>query len=348
MQPSPLPKRSTLTSIPLLERLRLVAAKNTLYSRVHKLRSFDTPLAHCFVKREDELGFGVSGTKVRKYLSFLPHFLKAKLDEAIITGSAYSNHVLSLSLLLRENGVEPILFLLGDPSCKLQGNLLFSSLIAKKENIHWISRKCWGEIDDIAAQFALARANAQVVPKGANCASAIPGALTLALDILRNEEELGIAFDHILIDSGTGMSAAALLLAFAYLQKKTAIHIVQVAGDEKEFTNTLSCRKNDLEYLLDQSLDSPTNFRCYLPSNAQKFGSANTLVLNTIAELARSEGFLTDPVFTAKLFYEGKKIIAQEDLKGNILFIHSGGALSLMGFQEQMAKFAMTYTSTRV
>lgn len=334
-----------MTSILPLEYLRQVSAKNILHSRIHKLRSFDTPLARCFVKREDELGFGVSGTKLRKYLSFLPDFLKAQPDEAIITGSAYSNHVLSLCQLLRENGVEPILFLLGDPSCKLQGNLLFSSLIARKDNIHWFSRKSWDEIDNIASQFALQRPNAKAVPKGANCASALPGALTLAFDILGNEEELGIAFDHILIDSGTGMTAAALLLAFAFLQKETTIHVVQVARDEKEFLDTLSARKKDLELLLEQQVDSPANFKCYLPSNAQKFGAANTLVLNTIAELARNEGFLTDPVFTAKFFYEGKKIVAQENLKGNILFIHSGGALSLMGFHEQMAKVATANTT---
>ena len=119
-----------------------VVPKTTLHSRVHPLRSFEVHSGKCFVKREDELGFGVSGTKVRKYLSFLPGFLQQKPDEAVIIGSAYSNHVLSLSQLLKENGIEPILFLLGDPECKLQGNLLFSmisrqSLVCVKRGLPW-------------------------------------------------------------------------------------------------------------------------------------------------------------------------------------------------------------------
>ncbi len=319
-----------------------VAPKSTLHSRVHPLRSFAIPNGKCFVKREDELGFGVSGNKARKYLSFLPYFLQQKPDEAIITGSAYSNHVLSISQMLREKGVEPILFLLGNPESKVQGNLLFSMLVAQVKNIRWFSRDKWSEIDSIAANYAkerkAANVKACVVPKGANCAESLPGALTLALDILRNEEECGFEFNHILIDSGTGHSASALLLAFAYLGKKTHLHIVQVAGDKKEFEQTLAERKADFEGLVGSPLPSPTLYKLYTPSSAPAFGTVNAEIFNTVAEIARNEGFLTDPVFTAKLFYEGRKILDREALEGNILFIHSGGGLGLTGFQEQMSK----------
>lgn len=328
--------------------LSKIVPKAVLNSRVHRLRSFETADGSCYVKRDDELGFGVSGTKVRKYSSFLPSFLKEKPDEAVIIGSAYSNHVLSLSQLLKENGVEPILFLLGDPECKLQGNLLLTALIAELKNIHWVSRGKWGAIDEIASEYASRRlvdnVKAIVVPKGANCASSLPGAITLALDVLRNEEELGIEFDHLLIDSGTGLTASALLLAFALLGKKTFIHIVMVAGNKEEFMQTLSDRKMDLEALLEQSLPSPALFNLYFPSIAPSFGSVNAKILNTVAELAKKEGFITDPVFTAKLFHEGKKIITEQGLKGNVLFIHSGGGLGLTGFQNEMVKIIRSQT----
>ena len=322
--------------------LSKIVPKAALNSRVHRLRSFEVADGNCYVKRDDELGFGVSGTKVRKYSSFLPSFLKEKPNEAVIIGSAYSNHVLSLSQLLKENGIEPILFLLGDPECKLQGNLLLTALIAELKNIHWVSRGKWDAIDQIASEYASKRlgdnVRAIVVPKGANCASALPGAITLALDVLRNEEELGIEFDHLFIDSGTGLTACALLLAFALMGKKTFIHIVMVAGGKEEFMQTLSERKTDLEALLAQTLPSPTLFNLYLPSVAPSFGAVNAQIFNTVAELAKKEGFITDPVFTAKLFHEGKKIISEQGLKGNILFIHSGGGLGLTGFQNEMAK----------
>lgn len=324
------------------DHLSRIVPKTILHSRVHPLRSFTTPHGTCFVKREDELGFGVSGSKARKYLSFLPDFLKHKPDEAILIGSAYSNHVLSFAQLLKENGVEPWMFLLGDADCKLQGNLLLSLLITNADKIRWISRKKWHEVDAIAADFAAERLaagkKALVVPKGANCPSALPGAITLALDILHNEEQLGCAFDHIFIDAGTGLTACALILALAYLGKQTFVHVVQVAGTPEEFAHTLELRKKDFETLLQDQLPSPQKFKLYPPTIAPSFGAVNTEVLKAIADVGRAEGFLTDPVFTAKLFCEGKKIISQEVLQGNILFIHSGGGLGLMGFQDQLAK----------
>jgi 1-aminocyclopropane-1-carboxylate deaminase len=310
------------------------------HSRIHPLRSFSQ--GRCFVKREDELGFGVSGTKVRKYISLLPAILQDKPDEAVVIGSAYSNHVLSFSQLLRENGIEPILFLLGDAAYKMQGNLLYSSLIVDRKNIHWVARSKWFGIDQIAETYSQERAQQNIktliVPKGGNCSAALPGALTLALDILRNEEEAGMTFDHLFIDSGTGLTACALLLAFAYLHKPIFLHIVQIAGEEEEFLDVLEERRKDFEMLLGESVHFPTRFKLYTPSIAPSFGAVNTTIFKTIVEIARTEGFLTDPIFTAKIFYEGKKILAEHAIEGNILFIHSGGGLGLTGFQEEMAR----------
>ena len=308
-------------------------------SRIHPLRSFGD---HCFVKREDELGFGISGTKLRKYLSLLPEILSNKPDEAVVIGSAYSNHVLSFSQLLRENGIEPILFLLGDQHCKKEGNFLFSSLFAHPKNIYWIPRSRWNDVDNTAEAFALERSKQgikiQIVAKGANSAAALPGSLTLAMDILRNEQEEGFAFDHLIIDSGTGLTACALALAFSFLKKSAFLHIIQVAGTQEEFHRVLAERKKDFETLIGQTLPSPTRFKLYSSSTAPAFGAVNATLFRTIASIARSEGFLTDPVFTAKLFFEGKKILAEHKLQGNILFIHSGGALGLTGFQDEIEK----------
>ena len=337
-------RKSSSTDIPRVDLLGQALASIAMApfgrrSRVHRLNSFG-PCS--FVKREDELGFGVSGTKLRKYLSLLPEILKNKPDEAIVIGSPYSNHVLSLSQLLRENGVEPVLFLLGEPACKKQGNFLFSSLFADPKNVHWVPRNRWHAIESDAEAFVQERAkrnvNAQIVPKGANCRGALPGSLTLALDLLRNEQEAGLTFDHLLIDSGTGLTACALLLAFAFLNKNTKVHIVQIAGTEEEFHRVLEERKKEFEALVGQNIPSPTQFKLYTPSTAPSFGAVNTTLFKTIADIARKEGFLTDPVFTAKLFFEGRKIITEQQLKGNLLFIHSGGGLGLTGFQEEIAK----------
>jgi 1-aminocyclopropane-1-carboxylate deaminase len=312
------------------------------HSRIHPLRSFQIPSGTCYVKRDDELGFGISGSKLRKYLSLLPALLKEQPDEAVLIGSAFSNHLFSLSQLLKENGVEPVLFLEGNRKYALRGNFLYSNLITGGKNIHWMAADQWLTVDQIAAEYVQRRKQAGkkaiVVPKGGSCAAALLGSMTLALDILQNQIDSGVHFDHVFIDSGSGLTTSALLLAFTYLEKPPYVHVIQVAGSPEQLHRTLSARKQDLEHLFQESIPSPSQFKLYRPSNAAPFGATNATVFKTIAEIAYQEGFLTDPIYTAKLFYEGRKIIAEEKLSGNALFIHSGGGLGLTGFQEEMAK----------
>ncbi len=257
-------------------------------SRIHPLRSMPSG---CYVKREDELSFGVSGTKLRKYLSFLPELVKSCPDEAIVIGSVYSNHVVSIAQLLREKGIVPVLFLIGRQESALKGNLLYSALFAGSENIRWIPKEESSRVERYVEEYIAQKKDKKiaVIPKGANTAAALPGALTLALDILRNEEEHGLSFDHIFLDSGTGLTACALLLAFAFLGKDAFFHIVQIAGSKEEFHDVLAQRKGDFEGLLQLTVPMPSSFQLYTPSTAPSFGSVNAALFQTIREIRSEE-----------------------------------------------------------
>lgn len=309
-------------------------------SRVHRLHSFQFPHACCYVKREDELNFGMSGSKLRKYLSLMPHVLSMKPQEAVVLGASQSNHVLSISQLLRQHQIEPIYFLLGTPSLPLVGNALFLSLFAQEDHIHWVPRRGWNQLDQLAIDYQAQQKNkgisVAIIPKGGCCSEALRGAMTLTEDIVRNEKQLGIAFDHIFVDAGTGMMAAALILALTQLKRCCTVHVVLIALSDQEFRQVLNDRAQDLEKLMRSPLPSFVPFSTYLPENAASFGATNAKVFQTIHQLAQKEGFLVDPIFSAKLFEEGKSIIAKRNLTGNVLFVHSGGGLSLTGFQDRL------------
>src|SRR6185503_8985877 len=144
----------------------------------------------------------------RKYSSLIPYLLENNYQETVVIGSAYSNHVLGISQLLIENRIKPTLFLLGDPNIKRQGNLLLTSLLVPESQMHWISRKDWPQVESIAAQYVQNNdLPTLLIPEGAFLDAALPGALTLAVDVLRNEEENQQQFQHIFIDAGSGLSA---------------------------------------------------------------------------------------------------------------------------------------------
>lgn len=290
-------------------------------SRIHPLNSF--PL--CYVKRDDELGFGISGGKFRKYRTLIPHILRQNKDIAIIGGS-FSNHVLSLTQLLLEKGIKPHLFLKGSEPAIKQGNFLFLQMLVSSRDIHWVSKDKWAEVESIAAGLGY------VIPEGATLFPAFIGALTLPLDIIRNEQESGFCFDHVFLDAGTGYSAAALLLAYALLEKETHCHILLTADTEGAFLKCLRALHSEFEKWLGIPCPFPSRFTCKKSLLAPSFGSTNKELFDFIIEMARTEGFFLDPVYSGKLFYH----MRHETLRGKSLVVHSGGALTLSGFQDKL------------
>lgn len=309
------------------------------HSRTHALKTFNFPSTTSFVKRDDELGFGISGSKWRKYTSLIPYLTGHNYQEAVVIGGAYSNHVLGISQLLIENRIKPTLFLLGNPTIKLQGNLLLTSLLVPESQVHWISRKNWPDVEALAQSYIENNDSIIVIPEGACMDAALPGALTLGIDILRNEQEDQQQFEHIFVDAGTGLSAIALILAFTWLNRETLIHVLLLADEEEQFLAKLRGFQSVFERFVGDQVDWAAilvRFKLHRPMIARSFGSVNTEIISYIKFLAREEGFFTDPIYSAKLFLEAKNIIRSQTLTGNILMIHSGGALTLMGFQEKL------------
>lgn len=308
----------------------------SVHSRIHRLQTF--PSSSCYVKREDELGFSISGSKIRKYRSLIPFLLANTIQEVALIGSAYSNHVLSFSQLLIENGMKPTLFLRGDPKRRLQGNALLTTLFISPSSIHWISQSEWKEVENIAHDYAKKKDYPiLVLPEGGFHTAALPGALSLPLDVLDNQEEYNIEFDHIFIDAGTGFMASALILGLHQLNHRAHIHVLLLADDEKAFEKRLNHCHQMFCNLMGRDMSLPRHFTLHRPSLAKGFGQMNSFLFKTIAEIAQTEGFLTDPIYSAKLFMESKRLIKQDQIEGNVLIHHSGGALTLMGFQHQLA-----------
>ena len=316
-----------------------VQADYPFHSRIHPLRSFSFPSAKCYIKRDDELGFGISGSKVRKYRYLIPYLLENKIQEVALIGSAYSNHVLSFTQLLVEHGLQPTLFLRGDPQRPLQGNALLISLFVPPSSIHWISQSDWKRVESIAHSYANQQTHPTcVLPEGGFFSAALPGALTLTADLLENEQQHQLQFDHLFIEAGTGFTASALILGLNWLKHPIHVHVILLAEDDEAFLMRLkSCHDMFIQWIKKDS-PFPCNFTLHSPLFTKSFGKINSSLFNTILSLARKEGFLTDPIYSAKLFIESQHLITQRELKGNILIHHAGGALTLMGFHSQLQR----------
>lgn len=305
-----------------------------LHSRIHTLPSFQTEKVKVFLKREDELGFGISGCKRRKYLSLIPFLQAEKYELVHIIGGENSNNLVGLAQALNEAKIPFVAYIKAQKNTQKQGNSFLLQLLTKPEQRIYIPAEKWVDVEAIASNdLLLSEKKGYLIPEGASCAPSIDGLCTLMTDIQRNETECGIHFEHIFIDAGTAYTAAVLVAMNQLLAQKKQIHIVYAAGDTQLFEQQYN---NISDYFSTKNIiinpDYQTTTTHYFPITARSFGSVNATIKQAILDFAQTEGILTDPIYSAKLLLTAKHIIRQDAMTGNVLIIHSGGGTGLMGF----------------
>lgn len=310
-------------------------------TRCHPLRISSEKENSVWIKREDESSFGIPGPKLRKYASLIPNLLNQGIRTTLIIGGAYSNNLAALPQLLIENQINCKLIIRGESNLNTIGNLLLIRLLNSRENLRWIPRKDWHQVMEWAEQFQqtipLEELPAMIIPEGAFMPEALKGSMTLGADIRRNENQHSLFFNNILIDSGTGLSAIAAMMDDFPYHPERKWHILLSAGNPDEFKARMEAAWNWYLQLHPEAIHQPDNYILHSPDNKDRFGKINEKILSESIRIAREQGILTDPVYGTKLWLLMESLIQKNALKGNTLFIHSGGS-SLWGFQDKLSK----------
>ncbi|MDX1906021.1 MAG: pyridoxal-phosphate dependent enzyme [Bacteroidia bacterium] len=303
-------------------------------TRIHRLHPLRADMVQTWVKREDESGFVGSGTKQRKFASLIPWLQAQGIQAVAALGGERSNHLAALVPLLTEAGIQAEVFVrarVGDPA---QGNTLLLRLALPPERIHRLDAAAWPQASATADAWLKTQPQpAYLIPEGGTCPPALAGAMTLATDIHRNEHRNSLAFDHIITDAGTGLTAAALILAAPLAGLSAHIHVMMAAGSPASFGEMLHQAG---EWLFAATGISPryAAYTLHEPPTARAFGSINQAVLAESRRLAREHGLYADPVYTAKLFLTARHLAPS--LTGEVLIIHGGGGTGLLGFGEKL------------
>ncbi len=297
------------------------------HSRIHRLATWESAGHVVWVKREDESGFGISGCKKRKYASLIPFIFSNDYKKVVPIGGQHSNNIMGLVQLLHEFRIAYRLYLKSAHTHTPKGNAAFLELLTDtKKNVRWVLSEDWAKVEEIAAKENPEK-HTLILPEGSSHTAAIPGLITLGIDIERNEAEKKIHFNQIWIDSGTALTAAVLSYWNIASGRDTTIHTVHTAGSIIDFEKQFQLCNHFF-----RTNYAPNNVYHYSPTTAKSFGSVNTSVLDFVTHFARTEGILTDPIYTAKLFMTAQAHLLSTPPQGNTLIIHSGGGSGLTGF----------------
>ncbi len=294
---------------------------------LHRLDRFSAAIGReVWIKRDDLISVGVGGNKIRKLDYLVADALAERADHLVTVGAEQSNHARCVAAVAVMEDLGCDLILGGRADAPVVGNLLLDHLLGA--HVHLVGTDDWEELErvseTVATELRAAGKRPYVMPIGGSTSIGALGFVDAYLELRAQLAEFGIAPTSIVHATSSGGTQAGLVIGAAATGDAVSIVGVGVAktahhleGEIIEIAHgccdLLERRHDDLRIsVLDGFRGS-----AYAEPTA---GSTAALQL-----LARTEGIIVDPVYTAKALHA--VVEASDDVlgAGPIVFWHTGG-----------------------
>ncbi len=297
-----------------------------------------------WIKRDDLIGPGLGGNKTRK-LEYLLAEAKRKRHRKIVTfGGLQSNHARLTAAAANRLGMESHLFYFEKRPNELAGNLILNQLLGAQ--LHFIPFGGGGGMT-LEATIRLVHVVALAlvgphyfIPVGGHSWLGCLGYVRAALELDQQMRTLGIDQAYLVLAAGSGGTLAGLMAGVALCRSNIRLLGIDVGKLWKAFPESIArlateicTRLGDPHSFTLQNV--PLIEEVYV---GEKYGVPSLEGQAALKHLARLEGILLDPVYTAKAFAGMLGEIKKGRLGKNdpIIFLHTGGAPALFAFPENM------------
>jgi 1-aminocyclopropane-1-carboxylate deaminase/D-cysteine desulfhydrase-like pyridoxal-dependent ACC family enzyme len=302
-------------------------------SPLQRLPRFSATLggrADIWIKREDLLPIGLGGNKLRNLEYLIGAALADGADVLVTSGRRWSNHARLTAAVGARAGLDVHLVLSG-PAAPRPGPTIvlarsFGATIHQCETAEREERDA--TVDRVTADLRATGRRPFVIDVGGSGSVGAFGQLQAAHEALRQATEAAIRIDTIVVPSATGGTQAGLIVGTDPVQPQPRIHGVLVARQAHELLPAIRAMVGDLRAMTGTTGTDEVG----LDDGQLGAGYGRRTDEGTEAAglLARSEGIVADPIYTAKGL---AALVAQVRLGAldgqTVLFWHGGGTPGL-------------------
>ena len=293
------------------------------------------------VKRDDLAGGPFGGNKSRQLEFHLGEARERQADTILISGAVQSNFVRTAAAAARSLGMKPIVQLEDrvpgmDDTYRSSGNVLLLRILGAE-----IMRHPDGE--DEAGADAVLRDRATSLRNEGKRPYVIPlapenqpigalGYVAAGQEILAQAGE----FDIVVVPSGSGITHTGLLAGLRLAGSRARVVGSCVRRPAQlQFNRLLTVLEGLSPLLGNVSVGDPAAVHLWDGALAPGYGRIGPLVTEAMRMMARREGILLDPVYSAKAFAAIPALVASGGIPrdSRVLFVHTGGLAAIFGYR---------------
>jgi len=288
-----------------------------------------------YLKRDDQTGSEYSGNKIRKIEYAVAEALRQGCDTLITCGGIQSNHCRATAAVAAKLGLKSILLLRIEEQPPVCGNYFLDLLFGAQ--VQFCTRDEYRNsrnemMLNICNELKKKGQKGYILPEGASNGIGCFGYFECMEEIVRQEKEMGVSFDTVVVAEGSGGTQAGLHLANKLLGLHKRVLSFCVCDDKEYFTKAvLDICTACLGYMGVSFFLDPNEIEVMDQYVGRGYALSTPEELSFIAKTAKENGVVFDPVYTGKAFLG----LCREYERGafqyakNILFIHTGGLFGL-------------------
>ncbi len=299
-----------------------------------------------WAKREDvNSGLAFGGNKVRKLEYLVADALAKGCDTLVTIGGVQSNHTRQVAAVAAHLGLRAVLVQerwveWPDPVYDRVGNIQLSRILGAD-----VRRDAAGFDIGIRSSWkqaleSVAEAGGRPYPIPAGASDHPLGGLGFAnwaIEVERQEAELGVFFDTVVVCTVTGSTQAGMIAGFAAQERPRRVLGIDASATPEKTREQLARIARFTAEAIGLGRDLAEEEIVLLDGyHAGRYGVPDRATLDAIRLCARLEGVLTDPV------YEGKSMAGLIDLVetgaigpgSRVLYAHLGGQPALAAYAD--------------
>ena len=281
-----------------------------------------------WIKRDDLIGLGGGGNKVRK-LEWIAGTAQAGGATTLVTsGAAQSNHARLTAAAGAKLGMDVVLVLAGSPSSAESGNVALDGLLGAR--IVWAGDRARAELDSVVDEVAESLdkqgAVVAVVPFGGSSPLGARGYVDAGHELLEQCPDVS----SVVVAVGSGGTMAGLVHALGP-ERVLGVDCGAVVSPEHTVAQLVGS--------LSASHDAPP-LRIRHDQVGTGYATPGDTVFDAMLTAARHEGVVLDPIYTGRAM--AGLIAAADDgqLRAGqrTIFVHTGGMPGLFGHPATLAR----------